>query len=50
MIVSNGGEQTPVTFVFIVNWEGPTSEFDAVQAEFFAAIKGVLTVIKQTLR
>lgn len=50
MIVNNGGEQTPVTFCFIVNWEGPTSEFDAVQAEFFAAIKGILTVIKQALR
>ncbi len=51
MIVNNGGgQQTPVTFCFIVNWEGPTSEFDAVQAEFFAAIKGILTAIKQALR
>ena len=39
--------QTPVTFCFIVNWNGPASEFPAVEAEFFAAIKDVLSVIKQ---
>ncbi len=50
MIVNNGQEQTPVTFCFIVNWNGPLSEFDAVQAAFFAAIKGILTVIKQALQ
>jgi beta-lactamase class A len=51
MIVSSGGGvQTPVTFCFIVNWNGPASEFDAVQAAFFAAIQGILTVIKQALQ
>ncbi len=50
MTVNNGQEQTPVTFCFIVNWDGPTSEFPAVEAAFFAAIKGVLTVIKQALQ
>ena len=44
-----GGAQTPVTFCFIVNWNGPASGFDAVQAAFFAAIKDVLTAIKQAL-
>jgi beta-lactamase class A len=39
--------QTPVTFCFIVNWNEPTRDFSAVEDEFFAAIKGILTVIKQ---
>ena len=39
-----------MTFCFIVNWDGPPSEFPAVEAEFFAAIKGILTVIKQALQ
>jgi beta-lactamase class A len=39
--------QTPVTFCFIVNWNEPTSDFSAVEAEFFAAINGILAVIKQ---
>ena len=39
--------QTPVTFCFIVNWNGPTSDFSAIEDEFFAAIKGILTAIKQ---
>jgi beta-lactamase class A len=42
--------QTPVTFCFIVNWEKPASDFSAVEAEFFAAIKGILTIIKQVLQ
>jgi len=42
--------RTPVTFCFAVNWDGPTSEFDAVQAAFLAAIRGVLTVIKEALQ
>ena len=50
MVVSSGGGQTPVTFCFAVNWNGPSSDFDAVEAAFFAAIKGVLTVIKQALQ
>src|SRR5205823_15091916 len=41
VIVAAG--RTPVTFCFIVNWDGLLSDFDAVQAEFFAAIKGILT-------
>ena len=40
----------PVTFCFLVNWEGPASEFPAVETEFFAAIKGILGIIKRTLR
>ena len=50
VVSSSGGVQTPVTFCFIVNWDGPASEFPAVQAAFFAAIKGVLRVIKQALQ
>jgi len=42
--------QTPVTFCFIVNWDGSVEDFPAVEAEFFAAIKGILTVIKRTLQ
>lgn len=40
---------TPVTFCFLVNWEGSASDFPAVEAEFFAAIKGILSVIKRAL-
>jgi beta-lactamase class A len=32
MIVNNGEGTVPVTFGFVVNWDGPTSGFDAVQA------------------
>ena len=39
-----------MTFCFIVNWDGPLSEFPAVEAEFFAAIKGILTALKQALQ
>jgi len=42
--------RTPVTFCFIVNSNGPGSEFPAVEAEFFAAIKGVLQIVKHTLQ
>ena len=49
-IVVGAEEQTPVTFCFIVNWDGPLSEFLAVEAEFFAAIKGILTALKQALQ
>ncbi len=44
------GEQIPVTFCFLVNWTGPESEFETVQAEYFAAIQGILGVIKQALQ
>ena len=49
-IVVGGQERTPVTFCFVVNWEGPASDFPAVEAEFFAAIQGILGVIKQALQ
>ena len=43
------GGQRPVTFCFIVNWTGPASEFEAVQAEYFAAIMDILTIVKRAL-
>jgi beta-lactamase class A len=51
MIVSSNGaeKQMPVTFCFIVNWDGPVEEFAAIEAAFFAAIQGILTVIKQSM-
>jgi hypothetical protein len=49
-IVVGGAGRTPVTFCFIVNWNGPESDFPAVEAEFFAAIKGILRVIKRDLQ
>jgi hypothetical protein len=42
-----------VTFCFIVNWNGHVgdySDFLAVEAEFFAAIKGILRVVKRDLQ
>ena len=39
--------RTPVTFCFSMNWVDPESDFPAVQAAFFAAIKGILGVVKQ---
>ena len=48
-IVVGGKRHTPVTFCFIVNWDGPESDFPAVEAEFFAAIKGTLAVVKRAL-
>jgi beta-lactamase class A len=50
MVVGGGEARTPVTFCFIVNWDGPASEFSTIEAEFFAAIKGILNVIKQALQ
>jgi beta-lactamase class A len=50
MVVNNGEQQTPVTFCFIVNWDGPFNDFTAVEAEFFAAIQGILAVIKQAVQ
>jgi beta-lactamase class A len=50
MIVSGGEAQTPVTFCFLVNWNGPASDFPAVEAAFFAAIQGILTVLKRALQ
>ena len=50
MIVNNGEKQMPVTFCFIVNWDGPVEDFVAVEAEFFAAIQGILAVIKQAVQ
>jgi hypothetical protein len=35
---------------FIVNWNGPQTDFPTVEAELFAAIKGVLRVIKRALQ
>jgi beta-lactamase class A len=49
-IVVAGDGRTPVTFCFIVNWNGPESDFPAVEAEFFAAIKGILRIIKRDLQ
>jgi beta-lactamase class A len=49
-MVAGGEKRTPVTFCFIVNWDGPLSDFFAVEAEFFAAIKGVLTIIERALQ
>lgn len=49
MVVGAEG-QTPVTFCFSANWDGPDEDFPAVQAEFFASINGILTVIKQVLQ
>ena len=48
-IVVGGKRRTPVTFCFIANWDGPLSDFPAVEAEFFAAIEGTLAVIKRAL-
>jgi beta-lactamase class A len=50
MIVNNSEGTVPVTFGFVVNWDGPASGFDAVQAEFFAAIQDILEVIKQAVQ
>jgi len=49
-----GGDGRKVTFCFIVNWKPPSDDplsgFPAVEAEFFAAIKGILRVIKRDLQ
>jgi beta-lactamase class A len=44
-----GNRPTPVTFCFLVNWDGPAEEFPAVEAAFFGAIKGALAAIKRGL-
>jgi beta-lactamase class A len=49
-IVVGAERRTPVTFCFIVNWDKPEDEFPAVEAEFFASIKGILGALKRTLR
>jgi beta-lactamase class A len=49
-MIVGGATPTPVTFCFIVNWDGALADFPAVEAAFFAAIKSILTVIKQTLQ
>ena len=35
-----------MTFGFLVHWDGPASDFPAVEAEYFAAIKDVFEVIE----
>ena len=47
-MVTGSDTPMPVTFCFIVNWGGDISseEFDEVEAEFFAAIEGVLGAVK----
>jgi hypothetical protein len=44
-----GQKQMPVTFCFVVNWDDPDSDFPAVEAEFFAAIMGILTIVKNSV-
>ncbi|HJS87062.1 MAG TPA: serine hydrolase [Acetobacteraceae bacterium] len=44
-----GDKPTSVTFCFLVNWDGPVEEFAEVEAAFFAAVKGVLGVVKRGL-
>lgn len=41
--------KTPVTFSFIVNWEGLPGQFQAIEAEHFAAIKNILRIVKRSL-
>jgi beta-lactamase class A len=48
-MVAGGDRPTPVTFCFVVNWDGPAEAFAGVEAAFFAAIKNVLGAVKQTL-
>jgi hypothetical protein len=38
------------TFCFIVNRNGTSSDFPAVETEFFAAIKGIRSVIMRDLQ
>ena len=49
-IVVGAEKQIPVTFGFLVNWDGPASDFPAVEAEYFAAIKDVLESLKRALQ
>ena len=50
MVVDGAGGRTPVTFCFLVNWEGSAGEFPAVEAEFFLAIQGILGAVERALR
>ena len=50
ILVDGDKGRTPVTFCFLVNWEGPGSDFPAVEAEYFAAIRSVLGAVKRALR
>ena len=40
----------PITFCFIVNWQGPRQEFPKVETEFFASIGTILRVLKRNLQ
>ena len=40
---------TPVTFSFIVNWDGLPGQFQQIEAEYFAAIKNILQIVKRSL-
>ncbi|HWL70635.1 MAG TPA: serine hydrolase [Geminicoccus sp.] len=42
-----GQPKTPVTFCFVVNWEGPDSTIPTVTAEFIAAISKVLAEVER---
>jgi beta-lactamase class A len=46
-MVVGGGRRVPVTFVFLLNWDGPAEQFPAVEARYFAAVRGVLEVLKR---
>jgi hypothetical protein len=48
-MVAGGDRPVPVTFCFIVNWDGPAEAFPATEAAFFAAIKGVLGAVRRAL-
>jgi beta-lactamase class A len=48
-ILAGDEKPTPVTFCFVVNWDGPAEDFPATEAAFFAALKGILTVVKRAL-
>jgi beta-lactamase class A len=50
IVVGDGEKRTPVTFCFLVNWDGPASDFPAFEAAYFAAIKNILKLIKRTLQ
>lgn len=41
---------TPITFAFVVNWQGPADEFPAIETEFFASIRATLRVLKRNLQ
>ena len=41
--------RTPVTFSFILNWEGYPGRFREIETEYFAAIKNILQIIKKSL-